>query len=84
MTHPADHFPRKTRAIPAPDWKSTPRLKIGGPSRFGLVQFLLDRGADVNLVAGNGSTPLDISEAAGARRIADLLRRHGAKRAEDL
>jgi ankyrin repeat protein len=49
-----------------------------------LVKLLLDRGADVNIVAGNGCTALDIAEAAKAPSIAKLLKEHGAKRAADL
>lgn len=53
-------------------------------ARAGVVQLLLDCGADVNLIAGNGLTALDIADAAGAGRIGGLLERHGARRARDL
>lgn len=53
-------------------------------TREELVRLLLDNGADPNVVAGNGLTPLDIADAAGATGIAALLERHGAKRAADL
>lgn len=52
--------------------------------RLGLVQFLLDHGADPNVVAGDGRTPLDVATAAKADRIAALLTAHGAHRADDL
>jgi ankyrin repeat protein len=52
--------------------------------RMELVQLLLRRGADVNIVAGNGCTALDIAEAAKALSIVELLRRHGGKRAAEL
>lgn len=49
-----------------------------------LVKLLLDRGAAVNIVAGNGCTALDIAEAAQATGIAALLRQRGGKRAAEL
>jgi ankyrin repeat protein len=49
-----------------------------------LVQILLDRGAEVNIVAGNGCTALDIAEAAKAKSIAQFLREHGGKHAAEL
>ena len=53
-------------------------------TRRELVKLLLDRGADVNIVAGNGCTALDIAEASKAPTIATLLKEHGGKRAADL
>jgi len=52
--------------------------------REALVTLLLDTGADPNIVAGNGMTPLDIAIASGAHGIAALLEQRGAKRAVDL
>jgi ankyrin repeat protein len=52
--------------------------------RAGLVLLLLKNGADPNLVAGNGLTPLDIALASDAPAVAALLREHGAKRAAEL
>jgi hypothetical protein len=49
-----------------------------------LVELLLGNGADVNVVAGNGMTPLDVAEAAEAPQIVEVLRQHGGKRARDL
>jgi ankyrin repeat protein len=48
-----------------------------------VVGLLLDKGADVNIVAGNGLTALDIADACGATRIAALLEQHGGKRATE-
>jgi ankyrin repeat protein len=53
-------------------------------SRQRLVTFLLDHGADVNALAGNGLTPLDVAEAGENTVIATLMERHGAKRAAEL
>jgi ankyrin repeat protein len=53
-------------------------------SREELVKLLLEKGADPNVVAGNGLTPLDVADAAKAAGIAALLERHGARRAADL
>jgi hypothetical protein len=53
-------------------------------TREELVRLLLDKGAEPNIVAGNGLTPLNIADAAGATGIAALLEQHGAKRAADL
>jgi len=52
--------------------------------RLDLVRFLLDHGADPNIVAGDGRAPLDVAEASKAVRIAELLRTHGARRGDDL
>jgi ankyrin repeat protein len=49
-----------------------------------LVELLLDKGADPNIVAGTGVTALDVAHAGRAKRIAALLERRGAKRAVDL
>lgn len=43
-----------------------------------LVTFLIDLGADVNLVGPSGQSPLTIAEGHGRARIVQLLRSHGA------
>jgi ankyrin repeat protein len=48
--------------------------------REDLVRFLLQKGADPNIVAGNGLTALDMADACGATRIAGLLEQQGGKR----
>jgi ankyrin repeat protein len=49
-----------------------------------LVELLLKHGAEVNVVAGNGMTPVDIAEADKAPEIVEILRRYGGKRAGEL
>ena len=45
------------------------------------ARFLLEHGADANIVAGNGMTPLDVAEANDASGVAALLEQRGASRA---
>ena len=52
--------------------------------RLELVRFLLDHGADPNIVAGDGRTPLDVATATKAGRIVELLAAHGGKHGIDL
>jgi ankyrin repeat protein len=60
------------------------RHHLDESKRLELVRFLLDHGADPNIVAGDGRTPLDVAIAAKAERIAALLSERGARRAADL
>jgi ankyrin repeat protein len=53
-------------------------------ARQELVKLLLEHGADLNIVAGNGCTPLDIADACEASGIVALLQQHGGKRAGEL
>jgi len=52
--------------------------------REALTELLLKKGADPNIVAGSGVTPLDMAHLGRATSIAALLERHGGKRAADL
>jgi ankyrin repeat protein len=52
--------------------------------RESLVRLLLDHGADPNIVAGDGYTPLDVARTAGAKRIAALIEERGGKSAAEL
>ena len=52
--------------------------------REDLVRFLLDHGADPNIVAGDGYTALDVARTAGAARIAALIQERGGKSSADL
>ena len=45
------------------------------------ARLLLEHGADANIVAGNGMTPLDVAEANDASGVAALLEQRGASRA---
>ena len=49
-----------------------------------LVELLLKKSADPNIVAGNGVTALDVAHAGSATGIAALLERSGGRRAVDL
>ena len=48
------------------------------------VQVLLSNGADPNIKDNSGNTPLDWAIDADEDAAADILRRHGGKRAADL
>ena len=47
-----------------------------------VVKLLIDKGVDINAQALDGDTPLNRAE--NEKEIADLLRNHGAKTAEEL
>ncbi len=49
-----------------------------------IIELLITKGADVNAKDEEGETPLDVAEYAGWDQIADLLRKHGGKTAEEL
>jgi len=49
-----------------------------------LAQLLLERGANPNLISGDGSTALEAAERKGADDLAAIIRAHGGKRAADL
>ena len=49
-----------------------------------VVELLIAKGADVNVLDGGGYTPLDRAIKKNHTEIADLLRKHGAKTGEEL
>ena len=57
------------------------RHSLDPARRQELVAILLDNGANPNIIAGNGMTPLDIAYASDAPGIVALLEQHGGKRA---
>ena len=49
-----------------------------------ITELLIANGADVNAKANGGITPLDYPMSNNDKKIADLLRKHGGKTAEEL
>ena len=49
-----------------------------------IVELLIAKGADVNVLDGGGYTPLDRAIRFNRAGIADILRNHGGKTAEEL
>ena len=66
----------------------TPLHIAAGAGHKKIVELLIAKGADVNAMAEDGSSPLDVALGRAIRRkhteIVDLLRKHGAKTAEEL
>jgi Ankyrin repeat len=72
-------------------WAAWPRIEDDAGEhehdrarRLWLVEHLLDNGADIDAIAGNGMTALDIAMAGGATAVAEILVLRGGHRAADL
>ena len=48
-----------------------------------MIGLLIDHGANVNVVSDKRVTPLDWAMMFGTQEVADYLRKHGAKTAEE-
>ncbi len=88
-----DHVEARLRENPAAvntcidHWsmpQSTPLHWAAALDREELAKLLIEKGADPNIVAGNGLTALDIAEQARAEGIAKLIEQRGGKRSADL
>jgi ankyrin repeat protein len=64
------------------EWTPLHEATRGG--RKGIVKLLIAKGADVNAKDWRGRTPLDFAIIKRQSEIADLLRKHGGKTAEEL
>jgi len=71
----------------------TARHNAAGNGRYEIVELLIEKGAYVNEKNDFGITPLDMAEVSAGRdeeteldykKVDDLLRKHGAKTAEEL
>ncbi len=59
----------------------TPLILSVSRGRIGIVKLLLEHGADVHALNGEGQTPYQLSLQKGYREIANLLLEHGADEA---
>jgi ankyrin repeat protein len=55
-----------------------------GEGDVSVVALLVDHGSKINAISDRGLTPLDLAIMTGVPEIADLLRKHGGKTAEEL
>jgi ankyrin repeat protein len=62
----------------------TPLHRAAVSNREALAKLLLEKGADPNILAGDGHTALDLAEQAHADGVARLIERHGGKRSVEL
>ena len=62
-------------------WGRTPLHIAAEEGHKEVVELLIDNGADVNAKDDDGATPLDMAD---DKETANLLRKHGGKRAKEL
>jgi len=65
----------------------TPLYDAVGQGHKEIVELLIANGADVNAKASSGTqlhTPLDVAIKQKRTELADLLRKHGGKKGEEL
>ncbi|PIE46850.1 MAG: hypothetical protein CSA42_06150 [Gammaproteobacteria bacterium] len=58
---------------------SSPLMVAVSTQNIDIVKMLLERGADVNIIEGEGVTVLDIAKKKKNKHIVDLLLKYGAK-----
>jgi ankyrin repeat protein len=64
--------------------QSTPLHWAAALNRAELAQLLVEKGADPNILAGNGLTALDLADQTRAERIVKLIEQRGGKRSAEL
>jgi len=88
-----DHVEARLREDPASvntcidHWRmpqSTPLHWAAALNREKLAKLLLEKGADPNILAGTGLTPLDVAEQARAEGIVKLIEQRGGKRSAEM
>ena len=62
----------------------TPLHYAAGNGHKEIAELLIDKGADVDAKADNDITPLDAAIKFKKTELADLIRKHGGKTAEEL